>query len=219
MKSRFKIAVPYYYFVLSIFFCICILLLKEVKAWNSVGGILDSAFSLLAIVIFSNTYFIEKQLNTIDVYCMAPIEKRREDVIKRLAIKTLFLFILFLLTYFSFAIRKPIYYIGESKITILLNAIFAVWSSIIFWGELSCILVNLINNLWAGIGGSILLWLMMNSTFARRFPVFLDVFRYGSLNGKGEQYAGWQMGKAFSLLVGIILIVVNTRLIKRSPYK
>ncbi|HAB62394.1 MAG TPA: hypothetical protein DCE48_17160 [Lachnospiraceae bacterium] len=219
MIQRIKIALPYYYIVMSVFFSVCIVLIRKVNTWNSIGAILDNAISILSIVIFSNTYYIENQLNTIDVYCLTPLSKRKEDVIKRILIKILFLFLLFLLTYSAFLIRKPIVYIGESKIQIFINALFAVGSSIIFWGGLSCVLVNILNNIWIGLGGSIIFWITMSSTIARKFPVYLDVFRYGSLDGSGIQLTGWQIGKIFSLVAGIIFIVINTCLIKRSPYK
>lgn len=219
MKQKVKVAMPSYFVILSVFFCICIILIQKADTWNSIGVILDSNFALLSVIIFSNTFYIERQLHTLDVYSLAPSRKVQADILNRVTIKTAFLFILLILVFFAYLIRKPYIFMDESKVTIFLDAVFAGWSSILFWGALSLLLVNLLSNLWIGICTSVLLWITMTSTIARKLPVFLDFFRYGNLDIKGIQLPNWQLGKIVCLIVGIVLIWLNTYLIKRRPYK
>jgi hypothetical protein len=219
MKQKIKMAMPSYFVILSVFFSVCIILIKKAATWNSIGVILDCNFALLAIIIFSNTFYVERQLHTLDVYSLAPRKKVEADILNRVVIKTAFLFLLFILTYLVYIVRRPDIYMGESKVNIFLNAIFAGWSSILFWGALSLLLVNLFSNLWIGVCTTVLLWGIMTSTIARKVPVFIDVFRYGNLDINGIQLPNWQLGKIVCLISGIVFIWLNTYLIKRRPYK
>lgn len=218
MFVQLKVALPWDMFIVGILFSLFLPLICSVSTYNEIGGVIDPNFAFLAIIIFSNTYYIEIQQKTSEVFYLVPNHNKMLAVNKRILIKVVFMILLFMLSFLLFNFYRP-HIISESYQTLFIKAFFAVTSSVFFWGSLSYSLVNAMRNLWVGIGISIVGWVFMNSTFGRALPIVINIFAYGNTNDLGIQIPNWEIGKILEIIIGFMLLFVNKFIIGKSPCK
>ena len=213
MKYNIKIGIPISKIVYSIFYIVILSFIRGISHVEEIGGALDANVSLLAIVFCADTYYQEIQDNRWEVFHMLPQKQKYKTICQRLFIQCAFITLLIILGYWMFYLQNPRRLSSEtSKLRIYLSAVFACSASVLFFGTLSFTLVNVFKNLWAGIGSSIFVWLILNSTIGRKIPEFINVFAYGN-SSTLELTADWFTGKVFAIIVTVLLLVSNMRLL------
>lgn len=219
LKNQIKISLPIYMVLLAFLFAICLPFIRTASFYNEIGVAIDSYFAILSVIIFSNTYFYEVQNHTSENFYLIPGKTIQIELLKRIIIKSVFLIILAIITFGFYLCNRLGVNVGESRFTIFINAMFAISSSVIFWGILSNFVVCLTSNLVIGVSVVTILWFQMNSSFAQKLPVFLNIFAYGAVDSQGNEIVGWQISKIFYLLLSFILLYWSSILAKRSPCK
>lgn len=206
MIKNFKICIPTYKIAFAALFFVFLALARGISQVNEIGIAMDAYVGLLAAIFCSDTYEIEYREKRWEIFRLLPPKNRRRTIRQRLYLQFTFLGVLAAAGYWLFYWQSPQNFNGESPILLYGMYVVAVLPSIIFWGALSMSLVNLFRNLWAGIGGSVILWVWMNSTWGNKllgnFSVFSFVFRPDGDTGKW----GWLMGKGIAMLFAVILI-------------
>ncbi len=217
--TEIKITLPLYFIALGFMFAMFLPIICSVSTYDEIGPIMDSKFSFLAIIIFSNTYYLEIQQKTSEVFYMIPKKQKKFVINKRFLIKFTFVILLFIMSYLLFNFDKPYLNDNNSYTILFFQAVFAVGSSMLFWGTLSQFLVNILHSLWAGIGITIVFWSIMDSTIGRSLPIALNMFAYGDIDAWGAVKENWQISKIIAFIIAFILIYVNVYIIKQSPSK
>lgn len=206
MIKNFKICVPTYKFVFAVLFFMFLALVRGVFQVYEIGIAMDANVGLLAAIFCSDTYEIEYREKRWEIFRLLPLKNRRKTIRQRLYLQFGFLSVLSAAGYWLFYWQSPQNIYGEAPALLYEMYVIAVIISIIFWGVLSMSLVNLFRNLWAGIGSSVVIWLLVNSTWGNEllgnFSVFSFVFRLDEEGGTWD----WLMGKGIALLIAIFLI-------------
>jgi hypothetical protein len=210
-------ALPSYMLVMSLVFTISVPLIMPASFYNQIGGLIDKNIAFLSVIVFSNVFFIEKQLHTAEVFYLIPGNGAFSEIYSRMVIKGIFLLMVVISMYGLYLLGKPHLVVGDSLAQLFFQALFAICSSILFWGVLSCSIVNITSNLWAGLAITIVFWFIENSTLAQKLPIYLNMFAYAQLNESGNQISNWFSSKLVGDLLAIIFVVINRILIKKSP--
>ncbi len=212
LKYNIKIALTRMKVCYSVSFMIILALIRGVSHPEEIGIAMDTNVALLAIIFCSDVYYQEIYENRWENINLLPKKNRFSTIFQRLLIQFIYLISLCAINYWVFYIRF-ISYRGEvNLIHIYITAIFACSASILFFGVLSFTFVNLLRNLWAGIGATFLVWITLNSTFGKRIPSFINVFAYG-INHSFEIQTDWIIGKLTAIIASILLIYINKELL------
>lgn len=211
VKVQIKTALPWYIITMAGVFAVFLPTIFGCDTYEEIGVILDRNFSFLSIFIFCNIYYIEVQQNTEEVFYLLPDNQKKAEICRRVGLRLIFTVLLFFLSYYLFTLRDMHLSVDEVKEVIILQGFFAVISNIIFFGGISCLSVSLSQNLWKGLGSSIVIWIILGSTWAKVIPDFANVFIYGEAN------RNWLQGKIFGLFAGAILFWVSISFISKSP--
>ena len=104
-----------------------------------------------------------------------PMKNRMIAIFRRTGIQEIYLLILSAVGYGMFyVVQRPISFYSMPSFTgseagLFLISMAAFTVTLVFWGIFSVLLSSLFRNMWAGIGGCLLLWIVTNSTIGDRF--------------------------------------------------
>lgn len=196
----------------SICFMVILALIRGVSYSDEIGAAMDANVSLLAIVFCADTYYQEVAGNRWEVFNLISKGNRYRTLIQRLCIQIIYIAVLICVGYWLFYLQKLFHISGENELTQYITAVLACSASVIFFAALAFTMVNVFGNLWAGIGSTLLLWLMLNSTFGRDLPGAVNIFAYGSSLVDGLQKE-WIMGKVNGVLLSMVLLYINKSLL------
>lgn len=196
----------------SICFMVILALIRGVSYSDEIGAAMDANVSLLAIVFCADTYYQEVAGNRWEVFNLISKRNRYRTLIQRLCIQIIYITVLICTGYWLFYLQKLFPISGENELTQYITAVLACSASVIFFAALAFTMVNVFGNLWAGIGSTLLLWLMLNSTFGRDLPGAVNIFAYGSSLVDGLQKE-WIMGKVNGVLLSMVLMYINKSLL------
>ena len=87
MKKEVKICMPYYKIAYSIAFVVILSAIQPVVYANEIGGTVERAVSLLAVVFCADTYLVEVQSKRSEVFCLYNLKKQAGVVYKRLFVQ------------------------------------------------------------------------------------------------------------------------------------
>lgn len=206
MIRNFKICIPTYKIVFASLFFVFLALARGITQVNEIGIAMDAYVGLLAAIFCSDTYEIEYREKRWEIFRLLPSKNRRRTIRQRLYLQFAFLGALAAAGYWLFYWQSPQNFNEESPILLYGMYVIAVLSSIIFWGALSMSLVNFFRNLWVGIGGSVIIWVWMNSTWGNELLGNFSVFSFGFRPDGGTGKWGWLMGKGVAMVIAIFLI-------------
>ncbi len=212
MKYNIKIALPKIKMYYSIFFMIILALIRGVSNPEEIGIAMDANVALLAIIFCSDVYFQEIHENRWEVFYLLPVRNRFHSICQRLFIQIIYLSILCILNYWVFYVHFITYRSEGNLFSIYITAIFACSASVLFFGTLSFTFVNILKNLWGGIGVTFLIWITLNSTFGKRIPSYINVFAYGN-SQDALVSTDWIFGKVAAVIASILLIYSNKYLL------
>lgn len=212
MKHNIKIALTSIKVCYSISFMIILALIRGISYPEEIGIAMDANVALLAIIFCSDVYYQEVIGNRWEIFNLLPMRNRVRTIYQRLLLQVIYLSLLCSLNYWVFYMHFITYKSEANLLWIYLTAIFACSVSILFFGTLSFTFVNVLKNLWGGIGYTFLIWIILNSTIGKRIPSWINVFAYG--NSKDfEIYTDWIVGKLVAVLASIVLIYANKKLL------
>ena len=84
-----------------------------------------------------------------------------------------------------------------------------------FWGLLSNLLSCLFRNMWMGIAGCLILWLITNSSFGDRYLGAWNLFSYTFRDVENSNDFSWICGKIVCICVGIIVVAALPGIIEK----
>ncbi len=216
MKQDIKISLSLYKIVYSFVFIILLSLIRGISSAGEIGSAVDVNMSLLAVIFCADTYYQEFQGGRWEIFSLIPMKKRVHVIRRRLFIEYIYLILLSAACYAFFYIQGPYLEEGASEGVLYGITIAAVAASIVFFGGLSMTLVNLTNNLWAGIGITVFLWLGFSSAAGYRLPIPLQIFAFANRDLAGE--AGeflWIWGKVTAVFLALFFIILQSGVLRK----
>lgn len=212
LKHNIKIALTRIKVCYSVSFMLILALIRGVSYPEYIGGAMDANVALLAIIFCADVYYQEIKDNRWEIFDLLPRSKRFHTIYQRLLIHVIYLSILCALNYWVFYVRFITYSREVNFLLIYITAIFACSASILLFGTLSFTFVNVLKNLWGGIGVSFLIWITLNSTIGKGIPSYINVFAYGNSQNL-ELSTDWIVGKLTAVIASIVLIYLNNKLL------
>lgn len=217
MKSEIKIVLPFYKIAYAFSFITILSLIRGITYTYEVGIAIEAPAALLVFVFCADTYVQEIVSRRSEIYCLYPMKKRTASVFKRLLIQAAFLIFLEILGYVLFLVfQKPITHpVTESEIKQFLIYVFAMSIMTFFWSALSNMLSILFRNMWAGIGGCLLIWMATNSTGGDRILGAWNLFSYSFRNIENSTDFSWMCGKAFCMIFAAVMFMTLPKLLRK----
>lgn len=216
MKKELKICMPVYKLVYASIFTVLLSLVRGIMDTTEIGIALEPYMALLAIVFCADTYEMEYRGGRWEIFRLYPVKIRALAVRRRLIIQTAAICALAYAGYGLFYLQTPANYTQQSPILQYAVYLFAVTVTILFWGILSQTLVNLFRSLWAGMGASVLLWLLLYSKAGENLLGNWNVFSYTFRETENAGDPGWLCGKAVSIAAAALLYVLIPALLKKE---
>ncbi|MFP3155512.1 hypothetical protein LQZ18_13995 [Lachnospiraceae bacterium ZAX-1] len=167
---------------------------------------IDSYMAFLAIIFFADLFYMEVSGKRAETFLLLPYEKQHQTLFKRLLISWVYLELVGNLAFVCFYLfYQPVSWNGGSLAIAYIQSLYASSASILFFGVLSFTLVNLFQQLWAGIGLGLALWFALNSSVGTRIPLWLNV-----LNSDVDA-SFWAVGKLFGILLVAFMLCINKK--------
>ena len=212
IKTYIGVSLPWYISIPVIMFSIMFPILFGCNTYEDVGATLDRCFSFLAVLTFSNVYYIEIQQKTAEVYNLLPNRRKTADILKRLLVRFLFLTCMIGICFAGYSIKDLHVYVGQEAGTMFIQAFFSVVAVMFLFGAISYLCVNLSANMGLGIGIGIVVWMILISTVASNLPALFNFFSYGVKDD-------WYEGKVMAIVVGMLFFFMGTSLIDKKANK
>lgn len=206
MKNEIRIMLPPYKIVYPFLFLLFLAIFRGIADTKEIGVTLDPMLAALSIVFMADTYLIENREQRWEIFALYALDKKKTMVYKRVLVQFVYLFLLAAIGYFLFFVQNPSKGVMGTEVKMYLEYLFAVSITILFWGSMAIIGANLFHNIWSGIGISLIIWLILNSTFGAnvfgKYNIFSYVFRsYGQGTG-----VDWIPGKVISVILVILMM-------------
>ena len=218
MRKECKISMPFYKIAYAVSFVILLSLVRGVYYSFEVGVALETPMAILTAVFCADTYVMEIVTKRSEIWRLYPIKKRLHAIHLRMFLQGLFLLLLTAAGYgLFFLFQKP----RVSGVTSISEAaqfwIFLASSlaTIIFWGIFSNIIACIFRNIWFGIGASLILWILTNSTLGDRYLGKWNVFSYSFRDIENSGDYSWICGKIVCICLGIIAVFVLPKIIEK----
>lgn len=219
--TEMKISLPLYKILYAVLFVVILSLIRGVSVSFEIGIAMEPALAILAAAFCADTYALEVVSRRSEVWRLYPLKTRIRAVGRRLLLQQFFLLLVSAAGYgFFYLFQKPFSFrsiqpgaVSEAAQFYCFLAAEAV--TIVFFSMLSNTLACLFHNLWCGIGGSLILWLLLDSAYAQRLLGSWNVFSYVFRNVSAADDWSWLCGKVVCLLFCIAAAAVLPGLLKR----
>lgn len=216
MKKEVKICMSYYKIAYSIAFVVILSAIQPVIYANEIGGAVERAVSLLAIVFCADTYLVEVQSKRSEVFHLYHLKKQAGAVYKRLLVQAAYLTGISLLAYGLFYWQKPMNLTEELEG----SALFAIYciaipGTVLFWSVLSVTVSNLVRNRWIGMGIVLLFWFFSISVKATQLLGSWGLFSYGNCNLHELTEWNWLGGKALCVVFTGMMFAFVPKILKK----
>lgn len=220
MRQEIKISLPFYKIVYAIFFVVVLSLIRGVFFTYEIGIALEAPMAILASVFCADTYIQEIISKRSEIQKLYPIKKRIYSIFERLLIQEIYLFLLAVMSYGLFFLFQNPFSMNETnhmQNEIIQFAVYlvAIVITLIFWGILSNTLAILSHNMWFGMGGCLVLWLITNSTLGERFFGSCNLFSYTFRNIEDNSDFTWMYGKIICIGLGFIMMAILPEILKK----
>ncbi len=225
MAKEIKICLPPYKIIYSLIFTAVFCLIQGVSFTFEIGGALEPFMAILAVVLCTDTYVQEIMSNRLEVESLYPMKNRMSAIVRRIGIQEIYLLILSAAGYEMFYIfQSPIPFCEsegsfmEGEFGLFLIYIGAVLVTLVFWGLLSLLLSGFFRNIWAGIGGCFILWIITYSRLGEKILGKWNLFSY-ALRPIEEiedlKDVSWIWGKFSCLFCILLMITALPQLMKK----
>lgn len=207
LKKEIKICLPVYKIAYSVLFGILLALVRGVSDVRMIGLAIIPYSSFLAVVFCADTYEIEYREKRWEIMALLPDRNKGKAVRRRIWIQMCYLLVISCLTYVCFYWQSPRNIAEDSQLALFGIYILAAGAILTFWALLGITIVNLINNLWAGIGIVGILWLFLYSKAGEAvlgsFNVFSYTFQF--YEGKNTGNLSWVTGIIVACLLSAVM--------------
>ncbi|MBR6403687.1 MAG: hypothetical protein IKS48_09930 [Eubacterium sp.] len=204
MREEIKIVLPPYKIIYSVLIVMFLPVLRGISDTNEIGCTMDVMMSALTMVMFADTYLVEKREQRWEIISLLPEKSRKRMVYMRFFIQLIYILFFSAAGYFTFFIWKPVTQDFHSELQKYFEYLLAVGISIVFWGILVLIIANVTSNIWKGIGTGLVLWLNLFSTLGNRTLGRYNVFAYVYAE-TDTGISGWIPGKIIGLMIAGVL--------------
>lgn len=214
MKYDVKIMLPFYRLIYPILFLLLLAFVRGISDTKEIGIVLDSMLPVLAIIFMSDTYQIEYRESRWEIIELYDIKKKRAMVCRRIMIQIIYLFAISGVGYWLFYIQNPIKQTVYLEINLFLTFLVACIITISFFGMMTLTITNIFNNMWIGIGVTLVCWLLLNSTTGNKLFEDFNVLAYNFRDFEAINDYHWMIGKIIALLCVVIAIIILPKTIK-----
>ncbi|MCR5541243.1 MAG: hypothetical protein K6F71_10590 [Ruminococcus sp.] len=204
-----KVSLPWYTSIPVLLFSVMFPAIFGCDTYQDIGIMLDKSFSIIAVITFSNVWYIELQQKTAEVYKLLPRRSRINDILKRIVVKLLFLTVMICLCFISYSIKGIHVYDSQNAGAMCIQAILSIEAVMILFGAISFFIVNLSSNLGVGIGSGIFVWMIMISTALSKTTAWFNFFAYGVRDD-------WFKGAITAVIVGTVLFIAGTIVVDKN---
>ncbi|MCI8287609.1 MAG: hypothetical protein HFH89_08160 [Lachnospiraceae bacterium] len=221
MIREMKISLTFQKQAYAVFFVVILSLVRGVAYSNEIGIALETPMALLAFTFCADTYAQEIVSKRSEIWQLCPMKKRMHSIYRRIVIQEMFLLALTVIGYGLFFLFQNPYRngMGQGSIEGEIYQFFVYFAAIAvtlgFWGLLSTLFSCLFRNMWVGIGGCLLLWLITNSTIGDRIFGAWNLFSYTFRNAENNSDYSWICGKAVCVCIGILAAAALPEIIKK----
>lgn len=219
--QEMKISLPFQKQAYAVFFVVILSLVRGVTYSDEIGIALEAPMAILAASFCADTYTQEITSRRSEIQRLYPMKKRIYSVYRRIMIQEIFLLSIAAAGYGLFYLfqHPGINRIGqngaENEIRQFLVYFAAVAVTLGFWGLLSNLLSCLFRNMWMGIGGCLLLWLITNSSSGDRYFGAWNLFSYTFRKIGDSSDLSWIRGKIVCICIGIVTAMVLPEIIEK----
>ncbi len=216
-----KISLTFRKQVYAVFFVIILSLVRGVTYSDEIGIALETPMAILAFTFCADTYTQEIAGKRSEVWRLCPMKKRINVIYRRIVIQEMFLLAVAVIGYgLFFLFQNPsINRIRQSGSESELCRFFVYFAAIAvtlgFWGILSNLISCLSRNMWVGIGGCMVLWLITNSGIGDRTFGAWNIFSYSFRNIENSNDISWICGKVVCICIGIVAMAVLPNIIQK----
>lgn len=221
MKYEMKISLPFYKIAYAVFFAVMLSLVRGVTYSYEIGIALEAPMAILAASFCADTYTQEITSKRSEVQRLYPMKKRMYCIFRRLVIQEIFLLTVAVLGYGSFFLfQNPrTLDIGRNTLENRIYPFFIYFAVIAvtlgFWGLLSNLLSCIFRNMWMGIGGCLILWLITNSSVGDRYLGVWNLFSYTFRDVENSSDFSWICGKIVSICIGMLAVAILPKIIEK----
>lgn len=221
LKYEMKISLPFYKIAYAVFFAVMLSLVRGVTYSYEIGIALEAPMAILAASFCADTYTQEITSKRSEVQRLYPMKKRMYCIFRRLVIQEIFLLTVAVLGYGSFFLfQNPrTLDIGRNTLENRIYPFFIYFAVIAvtlgFWGLLSNLLSCIFRNMWMGIGGCLILWLITNSSVGDRYLGVWNLFSYTFRDVENSSDFSWICGKIVSICIGMLAVAILPKIIEK----
>ena len=211
MKQDLVIVVSKYKLWICIIYVMLLSIIFPLAYADEIGGVIDPYSSLLSILFFSDLFYLEILEKRYEV-----IKLKSKDVLigivkRRFFIAWLFVELLALVQY-SLYLMKVNNNIGKmDNLSMIIITLIATGVSIAFFGYLTVVLVNITKKIGIGVGITVLIWFLLNSTIGMNIFKSANIFAFCEFFTNDLDYS-WVIGK----LIGAIIVLFGMTVFKSS---
>lgn len=221
MIYEMKISLTFQKQAYAVFFVVFLSLVRGVTYSNEIGIALEAPMAILALTFCADTYTQEIVSKRSEIQRLCPMKKRIHSIYRRIVIQEIFLLAVAIIGYgLFFLFQNP--RIGGMEQSGLENEIYqflvyfaAIAVTLGFWGLLSNLLSCFFRNMWVGVGGCLLLWLITNSSIGDRHFGAWNLFSYTFRTLENVSDFSWICGKIVCICIGIMTVAALPGIIKK----
>lgn len=211
MKQDLIIVVSKYKLWICIIYVMLLSIIFPLAYADEIGGVIDPYSSLLAILFFSDLFYLEIVEKRYEVIKLKSKDALIGLVKRRFFIAWLFLESLAFVQYSLYLIRINNNLGKMDNLSMLIITLIATGVSIAFFGYLTLVLVNITKKIGIGVGIAVLIWFLLNSTIGMTIFKSANIFAFCEFFTNDLDYS-WVIGK----LIGAIIVLFGMTVFKSS---
>ncbi len=221
MKYEMKISLPFYKIAYAVFFAVMLSLVRGVTYSHEIGIALEAPMAILAATFCADIYTQEITSKRSEIWRLYPMKKRMNCIYRRIILQEIFLLSVAVLGYgLFFLFQNPrTLDIGQGIVEKEIYPFFIYFASVAvtlsFWGLLSNLLSCIFRNMWMGIGGCLILWLITNSSVGDRYFGVWNLFSYTFRDVENSSDFSWIYGKIVCIGIGILAVAILPKIIEK----
>ena len=214
LKKEIKICLPLYKIIYSVCFILILSFVRGIETVNEIGAMIQAPAALLAVVFCAATYLTEVQNHRGEIFHLYEIKRKRKVILRRLFAENLYLFGISLIGYGLFYRQSPVVLYGTSQTGLFFLFALSIMGCLLFWSVLSMTICNLWRNMWAGIGTTLILWILFSSQFGDELFGKWNVFSY-TFRSVNVSDLSWLWGELLSVVLALIMILLIPVILKK----
>ena len=221
MIREMKISLTFQKQAYAVFFVVILSLVRGITYSDEIGIALEAPMAILALTFCADTYTQEIVSKRSEIWRLCPMKKRMHSIYRHIVIQEMFLLAVAATSYgLFFLFQNPnINGMGQGGIENEICQFFVYFAAIAvtlgFWGLLSNLISCLFRNMWVGIGGCMVLWLITNSSIGNRIFGAWNLFSYSFRKLEDISDFSWIYGKVVCISIGIMAVAVLPKIIKK----